>query len=76
MKNGRLQIKDMDQAAILEGMKAKPLWCAFPDQHNGIQQLFPAGTPLKLVLGTMQSLIKKGKIDGCSCGCRGDFHIL
>jgi hypothetical protein len=28
-----------------------------------------------LVLAKMRSLIKKGLVEGCGCGCRGDFGI-
>jgi hypothetical protein len=29
----------------------------------------------KLVLAKMRSLIKKGLVSGCACGCRGDFEL-
>ena len=31
--------------------------------------------PDNLVLAKMRALIAKGLIDGCPCGCRGDFEI-
>lgn len=31
--------------------------------------------PDNLVLAKMRNLIAKGYIDGCDCGCRGDFEI-
>ncbi len=31
--------------------------------------------PKKLILAKMSQLIKKGLINGCTCGCRGDFEI-
>jgi len=35
----------------------------------------PPDTPRKLVLGKMRMLIRRGLVDGCPCGCRGDFEI-
>jgi len=35
------------------------------------QGLFPD----KVVLAKMRSLIKRGLVSGCACGCRGDFQI-
>lgn len=32
--------------------------------------------PYKLVTAKAKSLIRRGLIDGCGCGCRGDFEIL
>ena len=31
--------------------------------------------PDKVLLAKMRRLIKKGKVKGCACGCRGDFEI-
>lgn len=33
------------------------------------------GVPPKIILAKAKRLIKRGKIDGCPCGCRGDFRI-
>jgi hypothetical protein len=30
--------------------------------------------PAKIVLAKARSLIKRGLIEGCCCGCRGDFR--
>jgi hypothetical protein len=35
----------------------------------------PEGTPEKLVLAKMRQMIKKGLVNGCGCGCRGDYEI-
>jgi hypothetical protein len=42
---------------------------------NSVIHAMPAGTPPKLALAKMKSLIKRGLVDGCGCGCRGDFEI-
>ena len=31
--------------------------------------------PDKLVLAKLRRLVSRGLIDGCPCGCRGDFRI-
>lgn len=36
---------------------------------------FPEGTPPYLRLVKMRNLTHKGLVDGCDCGCRGDWVI-
>jgi hypothetical protein len=31
--------------------------------------------PPKVVKAKLASLVKRGLLDGCACGCRGDFHV-
>lgn len=38
-------------------------------------QAMPADTPGKVVLAKMRTLIRRGLVDGCGCGCRGDFVL-
>jgi hypothetical protein len=33
-----------------------------------------AGLPLKVIVAKAASLIRRGLLDGCTCGCRGDFE--
>ena len=35
----------------------------------------PTGTPLKIALAKMGILISRGIVNGCACGCRGDFVL-
>lgn len=35
----------------------------------------PPGTTEKLAHSKMQSLIDRGLVDGCCCGCRGDYEL-
>ena len=44
-------------------------------ENRDIYYAMPEGTPEKLALAKMKSLIKRGLVDGCACGCRGDFEI-
>lgn len=78
------QCKDIPDRPILEWLSAQknvatwfnyegqplwlplPVWLAMPDGKD---------LPGPLVIAKMQSLIKRGLVDGCSCGCRGDYKI-
>lgn len=42
--------------------------------RSDIARLFP-DMPEKVVLAKLRTLIKRGLIDGCACGCRGDFTL-
>jgi hypothetical protein len=42
---------------------------------NSVLRAMPDGTPEKVALAKMRSLIKRGLVAGCACGCRGDFEI-
>ena len=46
------------------------------DNYNrSVRNVIPARFPNKLVLAKLRKLINKGIIDGCACGCRGDFDL-
>lgn len=45
-------------------------WCLIWD----VAERLP-GFPEKVVLAKARQLIRRGLIDGCGCGCRGDFEI-
>jgi hypothetical protein len=72
-----MQCKDIPDRPILE------LLARTPDKwHNwyfgnerDVRQAMPPETPEKLVLAKMRMLIRRGLVDGCDCGCRGDFVI-
>lgn len=34
-----------------------------------------ADTPEKVTLAKLRSLVKRGLLNGCACGCRGDFTV-
>lgn len=42
---------------------------------NSVQHGMPAGVPFKVARAKMVSLIRRGLVSGCTCGCRGDFEI-
>jgi hypothetical protein len=81
VKNGRPQAKDIDPRELLlairtigrekqneDGTEWVP-WVLIWD----LEKLFPF--PWKVILSKCQSLIDRGLLDGCTCGCRGDFEL-
>lgn len=50
-------------------------WQTAKPDDSGWSLPFPPDTPDKLRLAKMQSLLKRGLVDGCGCGCRGDWCI-
>jgi hypothetical protein len=72
-----MQCKDIPDEPILQFLaNRKGHWCnwTFGDAWD-VHQAMPEGTPNKLVLAKMRMLIRRGLVDGCDCGCRGDFEI-
>ena len=47
-----------------------PRWCLTYD----LEERLPSFPP-KVILAKCRSLIKRGKMHGCPCGCRGDFYL-
>ena len=90
MKRGRLQCKDIPDASILRFLAELPArvgahpWPpgrgALPVDDprcyiTSIWPAFPAGVEHRLVLAKMRRLCDRDLVDGCPCGCRGDFKI-
>lgn len=71
-----MQCKDISDIPILHYLLSrKGLWCGWWGQERNVALAMPVGTPDKLVLAKMKQLIKRGLVEGCTCGCRGDFCI-
>ncbi|MCK5021473.1 MAG: hypothetical protein KAS32_30960 [Candidatus Peribacteraceae bacterium] len=72
-----MRYKDIPDRPILEFLNENPdrghTW--FPGKDNDVHQAMPDGVQDKLLLAKMRKLIKRGLVDGCACGCRGDFVI-
>lgn len=43
--------------------------------RQDVEEKFP-GVPWKVLLAKARACRKKGLIDGCCCGCRGDFEVV
>lgn len=75
-----MQCKDIPDRPILEflfkRMLEEKMWCCWFDGYeNSIGQAMPENTPDKVKIHKMAILIKRGLVDGCPCGCRGDYEI-
>lgn len=42
---------------------------------RSVRHAMPDGIPGKLVVAKMGMLIRRRLVDGCTCGCRGDFVL-
>lgn len=77
-----MQAKDVPDRPVLEFLAAlNGVWANWyfaegsaPDERN-VRRAMPPKTPSKVVLAKMRQLMKRGLVDGCPCGCRGDFVI-
>jgi hypothetical protein len=45
------------------------------DNPRSVRRAMPSGSSNNLVRAKMRKLIASGLIDGCTCGCRGDYEI-
>lgn len=78
-----MQCKDVNELYILAGMVTnQEKWGSlsggpFPHDHimYSLVPLFPPRCPHKVMVAKLKSLLKRGLIDGCACGCRGDWVI-
>ena len=82
------QCKDIPDLPTLEFLAGCASWATWldprqfapedPDSDRWmpcVARAMPDGTPEKLVIAKMSRLIKRGLVEGCSCGCRGDYEI-
>ncbi len=73
-----MQCKDIPDRPILEflvGLKGVwGNWFALRFE-NSVRHAMPKGTPDKLLLAKMRMMIRRKVVEGCCCGCRGDFVI-
>lgn len=79
-----MQCKDIPDAPVLRFLANLPPWPdgqprAWGNWYFGddadVSAAMPAGIPEKLVLAKMRQMIRRRVVDGCTCGCRGDFEI-
>jgi len=71
-----VQCKDIPEEPILEFVAQCSPWAVLFDNHpRSVRWAMPAGTPGNLARAKMRQMVSKGLLDGCACGCRGDFRI-
>jgi len=67
-----MQAKDIPEAPILDAIKmhATNIGCQFGKIAEALPEV-----PQKVLRAKLSSMVKRGIISGCVCGCRGDFNI-
>ena len=74
-----MQCKDIPDEPILRLLAASPgQWHCIGDGYGHMPSVspgMPSGIPDKLALAKMNMLLRRGLVDGCGCGCRGDWEI-
>lgn len=75
----RMQCKDIPDEAFLNAVRRSPgtsamNWRNRWEVHAELE-LALGVIPENLLLAKARKLIAAGKMGGCPCGCRGDFHL-
>lgn len=78
MEMEQMQCKDIPDAPVLAFLAAHggigcSAWEAAGDRN--VRLSMPAGTPERLAVGKLARLKQRGLVDGCECGCRGDWEL-
>lgn len=68
-----MQAKDVPEAPILNRLVAEARSWTMLCELQGVSEL--ADIPEKVLRAKMRSLLKRGLVTGCACGCRGDYNI-
>lgn len=50
-------------------------WCNRFDVEKWLSEHLGFEVPWKVVVAKARAMIRKGRMDGCTCGCRGDFDL-
>lgn len=77
-----MQAKDVADRPVLEFVAGLDMWGTWfggergnAPPYNSVLHAMPEGTSEKVALAKMRALIRRGLVDGCTCGCRGDYEI-
>ena len=76
-----MQCKDIPDEPILRWLSensSEHKWTTYGSNFcfmPTVQDVMPKGTLVKLQLAKMKQLIKRKLVNGCGCGCRGDFYL-
>lgn len=68
-----MKAADLDEAGFLEAVSEAAAERGLPtaDRWSVADRL---GAPEKVVLAKAKKLIRRGVLEGCGCGCRGDWR--
>lgn len=74
----RMQCKDIPDSVFLDAVRRTPgtagNWRMRWNVHTELE-LAVGPIPENLLLAKARKLIAAGKLGGCDCGCRGDWHL-
>lgn len=73
-----MQCKDIPDRPILEflaSLNGRSAHWHDPELETSVRRAMPPQTPPKLACAKMAMLIRRGVVDGCPCGCRGDYTL-
>jgi hypothetical protein len=68
-------ISDRPILELLDSYRGKGFCMLWADALPSVQQAMPNWVNDNLARAKMGMLIRRGVVDGCDCGCRGDFTI-
>ena len=79
MNGRRMQCKDIPDEKFLDAVRSTARG-AYPPTTTGyavrdVLEQYLGHIPFNLLQAKARRLIQRGLIDGCGCGCRGDFSI-
>ncbi|MGW7398117.1 hypothetical protein ACWGH7_16650 [Streptomyces cyaneofuscatus] len=78
MKRSTMQCKDIPDDLFLEAVRDSGRtpsgWATRWDVQAALESLM-GPVPGRVILAKARKLIKAEKMDGCTCGCRGDFQL-
>lgn len=83
MKAGRLQAKDIDDRKVLSEVRRLSMdtqggrWPNTPHwvMARDLEKALGLENTGRLLLAKCDALIRRKLLDGCTCGCRGDFEL-
>lgn len=72
-----MQCKDIPDVPILHFLAKQSRWSTHGEGYSmpTVQNAMPSGTPVKLQVAKMKMLVRRKLVNGCGCGCRGDWEI-
>lgn len=78
-----MQCKDIPDAPILRFLSEHGgIGCTAwrgadgaPINERSVLHVMPANVPDKLATAKLRQLMRRGLVDGCDCGCRGDWEL-
>lgn len=68
-------VPDLPVLAFLSSLDRSATWFAPETYAHSVRHAMPPETPEKVALAKMRALIRRGLVEGCECGCRGDFVL-